>query len=144
MDGGYVEPVLRRVGKLANGWVSYFYTPDSFEKSWHTVLDSVKSSGMALDTFGNCDMVPVRIDRSEVEARRVANDFIAKYCDLPAWSESTQNSAIIGTVKDCTNMIERYMKAGVHELVVIPSVAQLNEIDEQINRFGKELLPSFS
>src|SRR5271157_958144 len=32
--GGYVDSVLRRVGKLADGWISYFYTPQSFEKSW--------------------------------------------------------------------------------------------------------------
>lgn len=142
--GGYVDTVLRRVGKLADGWVSYFYTPDSFEKSWHKVLDSVKSSGRAVDRFGNCDMVPARIDRSEAEARRVANVFIAKHCDLPAWSEATPNSAIIGTSKDCSNTIECFAKAGVQELVVMPSVAQLNEIDEQIVRIGKELLPSFS
>ncbi len=89
-------------------------------------------------------MVPIRIDRSQAEARRVTNEFIAGHCDLPKWSEATPDSAIIGTVKECANMVESFAKAGVQELVLMPSVAQLSEIDEQIEVCGKELIPSFS
>jgi len=74
----------------------------------------------------------------------VANNFIAKHCDLPTWSEATPNSAILGTSKNCARAIEYFVKAGVDELVLMPAVSNLNEIDEQIERFGKELLPSFS
>jgi hypothetical protein len=41
-------------------------------------------------------------------------------------------------------MIERFSEVGVQELVLMPAVAQLTEIEEQVERFGKELLPSFS
>lgn len=142
--GGYVDSVLRRVGKLADGWISYFYTPQSFEKSWLKVLGSAKSSGKNVGTFGNCDMVPIRIDRSQAEAQRVTNEFIVGHCDLPKWSEATPNSAIVGTAKDCANTVESFARAGVQELVLMPSVAKLSEIDEQIEECGKELLPSFS
>lgn len=142
--GGYVDTVLRRVGKFADGWISYFYTPNSFEKSWTKVLGSAKSAGKAQDSFGNCDMVPIRIDRNEAQARQVANRFIQGYCDLPKWSEATPQSAIVGSPKDCARMVELFLKAGVQELVLIPSVGQLSEIDEQLDRTGKELLPSFT
>jgi alkanesulfonate monooxygenase len=140
--GGYVDTVLKRVGKFADGWISYFYTPDSFAKSWRKVLASAKSSGKTVNAFGNCDMIPARIDSSK--AKGIVNDFIARHCDLPAWSEATPSSAIVGTSKECAKMIESYSEAGVQELVLMPAVAQLSEIDEQIVRFGKELLPSFS
>ena len=142
--GGYVDTVLRRVGKLADGWISYFYTPESFGRSWRKVLDSAKAAGKRGDTFGNCDMIPARIGANATETRRVATDYITKYCDLPSWSEATPDSAITGTSKDCAEMIEHFSEAGVQELVLIPAVAKLSEIDEQIERFGKELLPSFS
>jgi alkanesulfonate monooxygenase len=129
---------------LADGWIAYFYTPDSFEKSWSKVLDSAKSFGKQANAFGNCDMVPIRIDRSEAEARRVTTDFITKHCDLPAWSEATPNSAVTGTSKDCAQMIESFSEAGVQELVFMPAVAQLSEIGEQVEKIAKELLPSFS
>jgi alkanesulfonate monooxygenase SsuD/methylene tetrahydromethanopterin reductase-like flavin-dependent oxidoreductase (luciferase family) len=89
-------------------------------------------------------MVPVRIGTDATEAKRVATDYITKYCDLPSWSEATANSAIAGTSKDCAEMIERYSESGVQELVLIPAVTQLTEIEEQVERFGKDLLPSFS
>ena len=142
--GGYVDTVLRRVGKSADGWISYFYTPESFAKSWNKVLDSAKSSGKNPDLFGNCDMIPIRIDRNVAEAKSVASAYIAKHCDLPKWSEATPDSAIVGTPKDCAGSIEKFLKAGVQELVFIPGVAQLGEIEEQIEKIGKELLPSFS
>jgi alkanesulfonate monooxygenase len=142
--GGYVETVLRRVGRLADGWISYFYTPESFGRGWRRVLDSAAKAGKASDTFKNCDMIPVRIGESATEAKRAATEYIAKYCDLPAWSEATPNSSITGTRNDCAEMIEHYSQAGVQELVLIPAVTQLSEIKEQVQRFGKELLPSFS
>ena len=142
--GGYVDTVLRRVGKLADGWISYFYTPESFGRSWRKVLDSAKAAGKRGDTFGNCDMIPARIGANATETRRVATDYITKYCDLPSWSEATPDSAITGTSKDCAEMIEHFSEAGVQELVLIPAVAKLSEIEEQVERFGKELLPSFS
>ena len=142
--GGYVDTVLRRVGKRADGWISYFYTPESFGKSWKKVLESAKVAGKNPDLFGNCDMIPIRVDQSVAEAKRIADEYIAKHCDLPKWSEATPDSSIIGTAKDCAAMIENYSEAGVQELVFIPSVAQLGEIEEQIEKIGKELLPSFS
>jgi len=142
--GGYVDTVLRRVGRLADGWISYFYTPESFARSWRKVLDSAKASGKSSETFGNCDMVPIRIDASASEAKRVATDYITRYCDLPSWSEATPNSSITGTTKDCAEMMERFSQTGVQELVLMPAIAQLSEVEEQVERIGKELLPSFS
>ena len=89
-------------------------------------------------------MVPIRMSASVTEAKSVATEYIAKHCDLPAWSEATPKSAITGTPKDCAEMIERFSEAGVQELVLMPAVARLSEIEEQVERFGKEVLPSFS
>lgn len=142
--GGYVDAVLRRVGKRADGWISYFYTPESFDRSWRKVLESVKASGKAIDKFGNCDMIPARLGPDNTETKRITTEYITTHCDLPPWSEATPNSMIAGTTKECADMIERFSKNGVQELVLIPAVAQLSEIEEQVERFGKELLPSFS
>jgi probable F420-dependent oxidoreductase len=141
--GGYIDTVLRRVGRIADGWISYFYTPESFANSWRKVLDSAQTAGKTTSTFGNCDMVPVRIGDSQPNAKRVVTEYTAKHCDLPAWSEATPNSAITGTSKDCTEMIERFAEAGVQELVLIPAVNQLGEIEEQVGRVGKEVLQAF-
>ncbi len=141
--GGYTDPVLKRVGRLADGWISYFYTPESFSKSWKKALESVQRNGKQPNQFGNCDMVPGRVDVNDEDGSKVTNAFISKYCDLPAWSEATPNSAITGTRKTCINKIEQYLQAGVQELVIMPAVKDLVEVKEQIEVFGKEILTSF-
>ena len=35
--GGYVDAVLKRAGTVGDGWLTYFYTPESFTKSWEKV-----------------------------------------------------------------------------------------------------------
>src|SRR5580765_3051257 len=35
--GGYVDAVLKRAGMIGDGWLTYFYTPESFTKSWEKV-----------------------------------------------------------------------------------------------------------
>ena len=141
--GGYIDRVLKRVGELADGWISYFYTPESFSKSWQKVVMSAEQSGKEPGKMGNCDILPTRLDINAENGQKVVNAFITKYCDLPAWSEATPKSMIAGTSKDCTNKIEQYIKAGVQELVLIPAVEKLSEIPEQIEKLGKSIIPSF-
>ncbi|HEY4908861.1 MAG TPA: TIGR03619 family F420-dependent LLM class oxidoreductase, partial [Methylomirabilota bacterium] len=35
--GGYVDAVLKRAGTVGDGWLTYFYTPESFTKGWAQV-----------------------------------------------------------------------------------------------------------
>src|SRR6059036_1774826 len=36
--GGYVDAVLRRVATRGDGWLTYFYTPESYRKSWEKIV----------------------------------------------------------------------------------------------------------
>ena len=42
--GGYSDNVLGRAGRLADGWISYYYTPEDYRDSWNKVIDSAKES----------------------------------------------------------------------------------------------------
>src|SRR5215472_6103582 len=35
--GGYVDAVLKRAGTIGDGWLTYFYTPESFTRAWQKV-----------------------------------------------------------------------------------------------------------
>ena len=35
--GGYVDAVLKRAGTVGDGWLTYFYTPEGFTRSWDKV-----------------------------------------------------------------------------------------------------------
>src|SRR5260370_39669472 len=43
--GGYVDAVLKRAGTVGDGWLTYFYTPESFTKSWEKVKAFAREAG---------------------------------------------------------------------------------------------------
>ena len=43
--GGYVDAVLRRAGTVGDGWLTYFYTPESFARSWEKVRGFAREAG---------------------------------------------------------------------------------------------------
>src|SRR5919197_2522321 len=58
--GGYVDAVLTRAGTKADGWLTYFYTPESFRRSWDKVLGYARAAPRA---------GPDRADRGRHAAR---------------------------------------------------------------------------
>src|SRR5690348_5788541 len=43
--GGYVDAVLKRAARIGDGWLTYFYTPDSFRRSWDKILGYAREYG---------------------------------------------------------------------------------------------------
>jgi len=140
--GGYTKKVHERLSKLADGWISYFYKADDFKESWQNILENVKRFGRDPMKMNNCDMVPIRMGDTKEVASQILHNFVKKYCDLPSWSKATVESGIAGNSNDFLNAIQRYEQAGVQTLVIMPAVTALSEIDTQVERFAKEVMPS--
>lgn len=141
--GGYTEKAHERLGRLGDGWVSYFYNPESFKRSWERILENTQRASRDPTKLGNCNMLPVRVGDNMEDSSQILKAFIGKYCDLPAWSEATAESGIVGSAKDCIASIESYVEAGVQNIVIMPAVANLSEIDQQVKRFATEVVRSF-
>src|SRR5919199_1499323 len=43
--GGYADRVLKRAGATGDGWLTYFYRPEAFTKSWTKIVDAAKEAG---------------------------------------------------------------------------------------------------
>ena len=43
--GGYVDRVLKRAAVNADGWLTYFYTPEGFTKSWSKIVNYAEDGG---------------------------------------------------------------------------------------------------
>jgi|SRR5579872_1557459 len=138
--GGYNNKVLDRTGRLSDGWVSYYYTPDDYQDSWNKIALSAKNAGRDSNKLLSVDVVPLAIASSYEDGDRVARRFTTDYMDLPKNTRCTPDSAVRGTVKDCINRVSEYEKIGLEELVFIPSNYDL----EQVEKAGNEILPAFS
>ena len=135
--GGYVDKVLRRVAARSDGWVTYFYTPESIAGAWSRISSYAYDSGRDPGELTVAAQVPLCIGSSYEQASKMAADYVAEYFDVPAWSEATPESAVRGTPEQCAEQIARYIDAGVQHLVFCPYDYQI----EQVHRLAAEVLP---
>ncbi len=138
--GGYSDRVLERTGKLADGWISYYYTADDYAASWSKVKASAIESQRNPNGLKSVDLVPLAVANSFEEGDRISKLFTTNYMDLPKNTHCTPDSAVRGTVSECIAQIKKFEQIGLDELVFIPSNYDL----QQIEIAGKEILPAFS
>ena len=131
--GGYVDRVLKRAAAM-DGWLTYFYTPQGFTESWAKVKNFAKEMGKDPDTLLNGNQLPIRIGkRSEIESEM--NEWLGKEWDYASWSQSTKDSAIMGTVDECVAQLKEHLAVGVQKLIFVPykyEMAQIKLIAEEI------------
>lgn len=135
--GGYVDKVLRRVATRSDGWITYFYTADSISGAWSRIRGYAEQAGRDPDRLTLAAQVPLCVGSSYEQARRLANEYVAEYFDVPAWSEATAESAVTGTPAQCAEQISRYLEAGVQQLIFCP----YNYDVDQVHRLADEVLP---
>lgn len=136
--GGYVDKVLQRVAERSDGWLTYFYTAQSFEHAWGRILRLAEEAGRERQDLSNVAQLPVCIDDSFETADRRVRDFVARYFDVAPWSESSADSAIRGTVDDCAEQLQEHLDAGAEHIVFVPC----DYDPDQVETVATELLPA--
>lgn len=135
--GGYVERVLRRVAENADGWITYFYTAESFQRSWEKIRRYAEAAGRNPNDLSSINQLPICVAKSFEEADRRVRDFVGRYFDIAPWSESTLESAIRGTPEQCAEQLARHLEAGVRHIVLVPA----DYATEQLEAIAGEVLP---
>ena len=135
--GGYVDRVLKRAAVNADGWLTYFYTPDGFTKSWNKIVNFAEDAGKDSSTLLNCNQLPIMVGdtREEVEAPML--EWLTTEWDFASWSDSTVDSAIMGTVDDCVEQLQAQIDVGVQKLIFVPYKYEA----EQVEVIAKEIIP---
>lgn len=135
--GGYVDKVLRRVATRSDGWLTYFYPPESFARAWGKIRDFAEEAGRDPAELTNVAQLPMCVDTSFEAADRRVRDFIDRYFDAAPWSESTADSAIRGTPEQCIEQLAAHVEAGVREIVLVPC----DYAPEQMAAIAEHVLP---
>ena len=135
--GGYVDAVLRRIVRHGDGWLTYFYTPDSFRKTWAKIHRFAREEGRDPGDLRNVSQLPIYVARTFEEADRGIREFIGQYFDVAPWSESTPDSAIRGTPDQCAEQLARHLEAGVEHIVFVPHEYRTDQLDV----IAREIIP---
>jgi alkanesulfonate monooxygenase len=135
--GGYVDRVLRRVATRSDGWLTYFYTADSFSRSWRKIRDFAEQAGRDPAELTSVAQLPVCVAPSFEEADKQVRQFVGDYFDVAEWSESTPDSAIRGTPQQCAEQLAEHIDAGARHIVLVP----YNYALDQVEALASDVLP---
>ncbi|MGH7278945.1 MAG: LLM class flavin-dependent oxidoreductase [Candidatus Rokuibacteriota bacterium] len=135
--GGYVDAVLKRAATKGDGWLTYFYTPESFRRSWDKVLGFAREAGRDPRTLTATNQLAIYVGRSRTETEEPMRTWLRTEWDVAAWSESTIEHAIRGSVDECVEQLRAHAESGVHRLILIPYRYQ----PEQVEIIAKEIVP---
>lgn len=127
--GGYVDRVLKRAGVAGDGWLTYFYRPESFAKSWQKVRAYAQEAGKDPDTLMNGAQLPIMVGKSRADVESRMMEWLGKEWDYAAWSESTKDSAIMGTVDECVAQLKEHLAVGVQKLIFVPYKYEMSQIE---------------
>jgi probable F420-dependent oxidoreductase len=135
--GGYVDAVLKRAATTGDGWLTYFYTPESFTRSWNKVLAFAREAGRDPKTLTSTNQLAILVGNSRAETEEPMRQWLQTEWDVAAWSESTIEHAIRGSVAECIEQLRAHVATGVDRLILIPYRYE----GEQVEIIAREILP---
>jgi alkanesulfonate monooxygenase len=135
--GGYVDAVLRRVATLGDGWLTYFYTPESYRRSWERIVAFAREAGRDPAGLTGTNQLAICVGRSREETEAPMRRWLQTEWDVAAWSESTIEHAIRGSVDECVEQLRAHVASGVHRIILIP----YRYLPEQVEIIAREVLP---
>jgi len=135
--GGYVDAVLKRAATLGDGWLTYFYTPESFRRSWDKVLGYARAAGRDPASLTSTNQLAIYVGRSRAETEAPMRHWLQTEWDVAAWSESTIEHAIRGNVAECIDQLRAHVASGVDRIILIPYRYEA----EQVEIIAREILP---
>jgi alkanesulfonate monooxygenase len=135
--GGYVDRVLKRAAVAGDGWLTYFYTPESFTKSWKKVCDFAAEAGKDPATLLNANQLPIMVGKSRAAVEAPMMEWLSKEWDYASWSDSTKDSAIMGTVDECVAQLKAHLSVGVQKIIFVPYQYRPDQVDV----IAKEIIP---
>jgi alkanesulfonate monooxygenase SsuD/methylene tetrahydromethanopterin reductase-like flavin-dependent oxidoreductase (luciferase family) len=133
--GGIAESELKRVGRLADGWLPSFITPDEAAAGWKTVNAVASEHQREIEDEHFGVLIPYVIGEppaallAGLKARRPD---IADISTLvpDSWEKLVAN-------------IEQFVAVGASKFVVIPSVepTSVNEWNDHLSQAAEKLIP---
>jgi probable F420-dependent oxidoreductase len=136
--GGYVDAVLRRVATHGDGWLTYFYTPESFTRGWEKIQTFAREAGRDPAGLTATNQLAIYVGESRAQTTADMRRWLSTEWDVAAWSESTIEHAIHGSARDCVEQLRAHVRTGVDRIILIPYRYR----GDQVERIAREVLPA--
>jgi alkanesulfonate monooxygenase SsuD/methylene tetrahydromethanopterin reductase-like flavin-dependent oxidoreductase (luciferase family) len=130
---------LRRVGQVADGWMTHSVTPEGFAKSWEMVLGAARDAGRNTKNFDHVMYHHINVNADKDAALADSKKFLDLYYGTNYTKERLEAWLTYGTPRDCIAQLRQFRDAGVRRVAV--RVSTMGNAEQQLRRVTEEVLP---
>ena len=119
--GGHAEPVLRRTGELADGWIGGPFTPpDAYRACWEQVLAHAEAFGRDPSSLEAGKLVYVAVDDNRERALASLTPFLHAYYGA---ARNPEDFAVYGPADHVVAELQAFVDAGARTFMLgVPSL----------------------
>jgi alkanesulfonate monooxygenase SsuD/methylene tetrahydromethanopterin reductase-like flavin-dependent oxidoreductase (luciferase family) len=137
--GGRSAAALDRMGRMADGWVSYVVTPDMYRAGLESIAQAAEAANRTLERFDTGHLLFMRLDDTREEALENATRHLSHRYAMDFRRAADRYSAL-GRPEDVAERIDAFREAGLRH-VILDLVGPMSDRDEQLERFAREVRP---
>jgi probable F420-dependent oxidoreductase len=137
--GGRSDAALARVGRLADGWISYVVTAEQYRAGLEKIAVAAASAKRTLARFHTGHLLFALVRNSYEDALDGATEHLSRRYAMD-FRKAAQRYAALGKPADVAARIAELHRAGVRNIIV-DVVGRAEEREEQIARFAAEVRP---
>jgi alkanesulfonate monooxygenase SsuD/methylene tetrahydromethanopterin reductase-like flavin-dependent oxidoreductase (luciferase family) len=137
--GGRADAALARTGRLADGWISYVVTPETYRAALAKIAEAADAAGRRLERFGTGHLLFARLDDSYERALDAAAASLSRRYAMD-FRRPAERYAALGRPEQVAGRIRAFYEAGTRHLV-LDLVGPYEERPRQIEAFARRVLP---
>jgi alkanesulfonate monooxygenase SsuD/methylene tetrahydromethanopterin reductase-like flavin-dependent oxidoreductase (luciferase family) len=138
-DFGGSEFALRRVGRVADGWMTHSVSPEGFEKSWAFILDAGREHNRDMSKFDHVLYHHINVNEDKDAALADSKKFLDLYYTANYSKERLEAWLTYGSPKDCIEHLRRYKEHGCQRVTF--RISTMGDPMHQLRRAAEEVLP---
>jgi len=137
--GGRSDGALARIGRLADGWISYVVTAEQYRAGLEKIAAEAARARRELAGFHTGHLLFTLVRNSYEDALDAATEHLSRRYAMD-FRKAAQRYAALGKPADVAARIAELHRAGVRN-VIVDVVGRPEERDEQLARLAAEVRP---
>ena len=138
--GGRSAAALERIGRIANGWMSYVVTPEQYRDGLARIAEGATGVGRCLGEMGTSHLLFARMSDSREQALDDAAAILSKRYAMD-FRRPADRYAALGTPADMLAFMRQFHDVGVRHFI-LNFLGTPAEQTAQAEQFAVEVLPA--
>jgi alkanesulfonate monooxygenase SsuD/methylene tetrahydromethanopterin reductase-like flavin-dependent oxidoreductase (luciferase family) len=130
---------LKRVGRIADGWMTHSVSREGFGKSWEMVLNAARDAGRDTANFDHVLYHHINVGSDADACLADSKKFLDLYYGANYTKERIEGWLTYGTPQQCINDLKQWKAAGCRRITF--RLSTMGDPTAQLKRVTEEVLP---